>query len=119
MLNGSGCWGGVFSSVAHLRILEMFVLAILMLVQSVAIPSTSLDSLVQAWVQRKVGFRKCEVFLMMFNPWAVVIFLFGGLVLYGSGLTETALVTVLFFLLVPAWILCGCIWDMITIRKQN
>jgi len=56
---------------------------------------------------------------MMFNPWAAVIFLFGGLVLYGSGLTDTALVTVLFFLFIPAWILCGSLWDMITIRKQN
>ena len=55
----------------------------------------------------------------MFNPWAVALFMFGGLVLYGSGLTDTALVTVLFIVFVPIWLACGYLWDMITIRKQK
>lgn len=56
---------------------------------------------------------------MMFNPWAVAIFMFGGLVLYGSGLTDTALVTVLFIVFVPIWLACGYLWDMLTIKKRE
>lgn len=56
---------------------------------------------------------------MMFNPWAVAIFLFGGLVLYGSGVTETAVVTVLIILFVPAWLVCGYLWDMLTIKNPE
>lgn len=56
---------------------------------------------------------------MMFNPWAAVVFLFGGLFLFGAGLLDEAWVTVAFFLFAPAWIACGYLWDMLTIRNPK
>lgn len=54
---------------------------------------------------------------MAFNPWAIAVFLIGGLFLFGSGLSNTFVATAFFLLLAPTWILCGYVWDKLTIPE--
>jgi len=56
---------------------------------------------------------------MQFNPWAMVVFLIGGVYMFGSGLSETPVATAFFLGLAPAWIACGYVWDMLTIKKDK
>ena len=56
---------------------------------------------------------------MEFNPLAVVVFLVGGMFLYASGLNDTPVATLFFLGLAPVWLISGCLWDKLTIRKDD
>ena len=56
---------------------------------------------------------------MEFNPLAVVVFLIGGMFLYGSGLNDTPVATLFFFGLAPVWLISGYLWDKLTIKNDD
>jgi hypothetical protein len=56
---------------------------------------------------------------MEFNSLVVVVFLIGGLFLYGSGLNDTPVAILFFFGLAPVWLISGYLWDKLTIKNDD
>jgi hypothetical protein len=67
----------------------------------------------------KAGSRRS--FSMQANPWAVVVFVVILLGLYGLGVDSTKPGTfgALFLGFLPVWILCGMLWDRLTIGRAD
>ena len=67
----------------------------------------------------KAGSR--GLFSMEANPWAVVIFVGILLGLHGLGVdsTKPPIFGALFLGFVPVWILCGMLWDRVTIGRAD
>jgi len=56
---------------------------------------------------------------MSFNPWAVALFLFGGIALHQSGLATTGVLTIYFFGFLAVWLGCSFLWDWIRFRNKT
>ena len=58
---------------------------------------------------------------MQANPWAVVVFVGILLGLYGLGVdsTKPPIFGALFLGFIPVWILCGMLWDRVTIGRAD
>ena len=70
-------------------------------------------------LSEKAGSR--GLFSMEANPWAVVVFVGILLGLYGMGVDSTKPGTfgALFLGFIPVWILCGMLWDRVTIGRAD
>jgi hypothetical protein len=56
---------------------------------------------------------------MSFNPWAVALFLFGGIALHQSGLATTGVLAVYFLGFLVVWLGCSFLWDWIRFRNKT
>lgn len=53
------------------------------------------------------------------NPWAVVVFLVTGAILFGAGLTHPTVLSLSFVVFTIGWFGMGCLWDALRFRDRD
>lgn len=56
---------------------------------------------------------------MSLNPWAVAVFMVGGIALHQSGLATTGVLAVYFMGYATVWLGCSFLWDWVRFRSKN
>lgn len=52
------------------------------------------------------------------NPWAAVLFILSGVVLFGFGLTSPTIIAIWLVVFAVGWFAAGYLWDWLTLRKK-